>query len=195
MAGTKTDSIARQLYRLGWAGFCIQLILLLAALVMLAWVSLGGVGARPVMSRTDYVALVGLAILIFTTFWSYRYTRLARRIAEPGDRPPHRAVVNTLWVGLWASALGVALSTLLLVIEVVRLLIVVMKAPQAGVPVIQTQAENRAAWVSGIDVVSLLADVTTLAAELTVLGFTLWLLFRITRAAEDYESAPPIGSS
>jgi len=46
-----------------------------------------------------------------------------------------------------------------------------------------------------MDVVSLLADVTTLAAELTVLGFTLWLLFRITRAAEDYESAPPIGSS
>src|SRR5215472_10301663 len=170
MAGTKTDSIARQLSRLGWAGVCIQLILLLGALVMFAWVSLGGVGARPVMSRTDYVALVGLAILVFTTFWSYRYTRLARRMTEPGGRPPHRAVVNTLWVGLWASALGVALSTLLLVIEVVRLLIVVMKAPQAGVPVIHTQAENRAAWVSGIDVVSLLADVTTLAAELTVLG-------------------------
>ena len=196
MAGTKTDSIARQLYRLGWAGVCVQLILLLGALVMFGWVSLGGVpGARPVMSRTDYLALVGLAILVFTTFWSYRYTRLGRRVADPGRRPPHRAVVNTLWVGQWASALGIALSTLLLVIEVVRLMILVMKAPQAGVPVVQMQAESRAAWVSAIDVVSLLADVTTLAAELTVLGFTLWLLFRVSRAAEDYESAQPIPSS
>jgi hypothetical protein len=63
------------------------------------------------------------------------------------------------------------------------------------VPVIQMQAENRAAWVSAIDVVSLLADVSTLAAELMVFGVTLWLLFRITQAAEDYDSAQPIPSS
>jgi len=196
MAGTRMDSIARQLYRLGWAGVCIQLILLLGVLFMFAWVSLGGVpGTRPVMSRTDYMALVNLAILMFTTFWSYRYTRLGRRIADPSGRPPHRAAVRTLWVGLWASALGIALSTILLIIEVVRLMVLVLKAPQGGVPVIQMQAENRAGWVSAIDVVSLLADVTTLAAELTVLGFTLWLLFRISRAAEGYESAQPIPSN
>jgi hypothetical protein len=192
----KMDSIARQLYRLGWAGVCIQLILLLGALFMFAWVSLGGVpGSRGAMSRTDYLALADLAILVFTTFWSYRYTRLGLRIADPSRRPSHRAAVRTLWVGLWASALGIALSTILLMFEVVWLMVLVLKTPAAGVPVIQMQSESRAAWVSAIDVVSLLADVTTLAAELTILGFTLWLLFRMTRAAKDYESAEPVPSS
>jgi Protein of unknown function (DUF3611) len=195
MAG-KAERVARLFSRLGWTGVCIQLVLLLGAIFIFAWVSLGGVpGGRPVLGRTDYLGLVGLAILVFTTFWSYRYTRLARRMAEPASRPPRRAVVNTLWVGLFASGTGVAISMVLLVIEVARLLILVMKAPQAGVPVIQMQAENRAAWVSAIDVVSLLADVSTLAAELMVFGVTLWLLFRITQAAEDYDSAQPIPSS
>lgn len=55
-----------------------------------------------------------------------------------------------------------------------------------------TQTESHAAWVSAIDVVSLLADVSTLAGELLILGGTLWLLFRITQSAAEYDQAPPI---
>ena len=112
-------------------------------------------------------------------------------MADAARRPARRSVVNVLWVGLGASALGIVVSMMLLIAEVVRLLILVLATPQAGVPVIQTATDSRAAWVSAIDVVSLLADVSTLGGELVILGFTLWLLFRFSRVAADYDQARP----
>ena len=83
------------------------------------------------------------------------------------------------------------MSVLLLVIEVVRLLFLFLKAPQAGVPVIRTETDQRTAWVSAIDVVSLLADLCTLIGELVVIGITLWLLFRITRSIKLFKHLTP----
>jgi hypothetical protein len=90
-------------------------------------------------------------------------------------------VAKTLRVGIWASCVGIVVSMLLLIAEVLRLLFLFLKTPQAGVPVIQTQAENRSAWVSAIDVVSLLAEICTLVGELLVVAFTLWLLFAVLK--------------
>ena len=187
MADTQPENLAGSFRRLGWLGVAVQAVLALNSIVLLSWAVIGAApGARP-MGRTGYLALVGLAILLFTTFWSYRYTVLGARLRDPERRPTRGAVVNTLWVGLWASGIGIAVSMLMLVLEVTRLVILVLRTPQAGVPVMQLGAES-AAWVSAIDVVSLLADVSTLAAELLVFAVTLWLLFRFTRAAGAAES-------
>jgi hypothetical protein len=43
--------------------------------------------------------------------------------------------------------------------------------------------------------VSLLADVSTLTAELLVFGIPLWLLFRVTQAAADFDPAPPLATA
>lgn len=188
----QAETLARSFHRLGWLGVVVQAVLALNSVVLLAWAFVGAVpGARP-MGRTGYLALVGLAILLFTTFWSYRYVTLGARMREPDRRPTRAAVVSTLWIGLWASGLGIAVSMLMLVVEVTRLVILVLRTPQAGVPVMQLGAET-AAWVSAIDVVSLLADVSTLGAELLVFGVTLWLLFRVTRVAAD--AAPAASTS
>jgi hypothetical protein len=182
MAMTEAERLAKTFRRLGWAGVWIQAALAIIPLAMLAYILLGkATGARPTWGFMDYLALGGLAILGFTTFWSYCYTRLAQRIADPARLPTHAAVTRTLWVGLWASCAGIAISLLLLVVEVVRLLILFLKAPQAGVPIMRTELESRDAWVSSIDVVTLLAELCTLIGELAVLGFTLWLLFAVTR--------------
>ena len=46
------------------------------------------------------------------------------------------------------------------------------------------------------EAVSLLAELCTLAGELVVLGFTLWLMFKITQFAGDYgEALPPVEST
>ena len=75
---------------------------------------------------------------------------------------------------------------LLMVFEVGRLLFIFLRAPQGGVPVMQTETYDSSTWMSAIDMVGLLADLSVLAAELTVLAFTLWLLFRMTTAT-DYD--------
>lgn len=177
---------AKSVARAGWLGVWIQAVLAIIPIFMLGYVIFGKVtGTSDGLDLTEYIAMVGLAILAFTTLWSFRYTRLAQRIADPERRPPRPAIARTLWVGVWASCIGIVISLALLFFEIVRLLVLFMMAPQAGVPVIQTQADNRTAWVSAIDAASLLAEVCTLTGELLVLGLSLWLLFKLTRAAGD----------
>ena len=190
METTDAHRLARAFHRLGWAGLWIQAAFAIAPLVMLAYLVLGkATGARPTWGVMDYLALVGLAILAFTAFWSFRYTRLAKRMADPARLPTQSTITRTLWIGLWASCAGIAISLVLLVVEVVRLLILFLKAPQAGVPIMRTELESRATWVSSLDVVTLLAELCTLVGELVVLGFTLWLLFAVTRRSNAFAEA------
>jgi hypothetical protein len=182
MAADMTQRIANCFRKLGWLGVWVQALLAIIPLGMFAYVLFGkATGARPTLGFADYLALGGLIILAFTTFWSYRYTRLAARMTDP-DRAPRLAAINrTLWVGLWAGCLGIFVSMVLLFFEVVRLLVLFLKAPQAGVPVMRTEIDTRTAWVSAIDVVSLLAELCTVMGELAVLSLTLYLLFAVTR--------------
>jgi hypothetical protein len=190
MSASDEERIAGKFRRYGWLGVWIQAVLGILPLAMLCYILLKKTTNSGVMlGFMDYLALVGLAILAFTTFWSYRYTRLARRIADPGLRPEWTLVVKTLRVGIWASCIGIVVSLLLLIIEVFRLLFLFLKTPQAGVPVIRTEAENRAAWVSAIDVVSLLAEVCTLVGELLVVAFALWLLFAVLKQMGVFDGA------
>jgi hypothetical protein len=196
MSATRTQKIARDFSRFGWIAVVIQALLAIIPILLLCYVLFGKVvGNDVVWSVTDYLAIMGLVILAFTTFWAYRYTRLAKRIADPAARPPRASLVRTLWIGLWASSLGILVSLVLLFVEVIRLLVLFLRAPQAGVPVFQTQAEDRLRWVSAIDAVSLLAELCTLTGELLVLGLTLWLLFRVTTWADDYDQSHASGTS
>jgi hypothetical protein len=201
MDESQVRRIARAFTRLGWTGVWIQAALAILPAVMIAYALLGrmtfvggATGSRASLGFLDSLAICGLAILAFTTFWSYRYACLGKRIAMPGQRPAWSRVIHTLWVGLWASCAGIALSLLLMIVEVLRLLVLLLKAPQGGVPVMRTDIDSRMSWVSAIDVVTLLAELCTLTGELVVLGFTLWLLFSVTRHGKLHDAAsPPAG--
>lgn len=189
MEDSKLQAIARSFSRLGWIGFWIQAVLAILPVLMLAYYLFGmATQGKLTFGFFDYIAFLGLLILAFTTFWSYRYTRLAPRIADSDRRPKWTSVARTLWIGVWASCAGIAVSVLLLVIEVVRLLILLLKAPQGGVPVIRTEIDTRTQWVSAIDVLTLLAELCTLIGELLIVGITLWLLLKITRSQHLFDS-------
>jgi hypothetical protein len=117
-------------------------------------------------------------MLAFTTLWSYQYTRLAKRIADPELRLPPSVARRAAWTGVVASAVSILFSTLVILFEVAQLFFYFLRAPQAGIPVIQTTAGGPTSWVSASDIMSLLALSVSLLVELFVLGFSLWLLFR-----------------
>lgn len=191
MSDEYAEKIARSFARLGWAGVCLQAVLMILPVVLLGYVVFGkATGARGTFDFTEYLAIVGLLILAFTTFWSFYYTRVAKRIRDPARRPARESVVKVLWIGLWAGCIGILVSLLLLFFEVVRLLVLFLKAPQGGIPVFRAEPDDRTGWVSAIDAVSLLAEVCTLTAEFLLLGLTLWLLFRITRQPDGYAESP-----
>jgi hypothetical protein len=124
-----------------------------------------------------------LLVLGFTTVWFYRYTRLASQIAEPDRRPPMHALKRAAWIGVAASTLGIVFSASVMMFEVIQLMLYFLRAPQAGIPVIQTAGGGPASWASAGDVLSLLGLIFTMLVEIVVLTLSLWLLFRTSTKA------------
>ncbi len=189
LLSSKPQKLARAFVRLGWIGFWLQVVfgmLPVVSTVYLLFFSSTAPTQWSGLGIAECLGLGGLLIIGFTIYWFYRYTRLGNRMLDPEKRPSRTSVINTLWTGLVASCLGILFSMLLLMAEVIRLMIVFMRAPQGGVPVIQTEVQDSSSWVSAMDMNGLLADLCVLAAEFVVMTFTLWLLFRIT-AATEYE--------
>ena len=81
-------------------------------------------------------------------------------------------------------------TMLVMFFEVAQLLVYFLRAPQAGIPVVQTTA-GAASWVSAADIMSLMALLLTMFVEVIVLAFSLWLLFRATIASSEF---PNIGN-
>ena len=183
---TNPAKLAKQFSRLGWTGFWIQLVLIVVPVMLLIYV-LFFAGADSAQRRgidlSNYLSYGGFIVMVFTTIWSYRYTRLAHRIADPDRRPPRLSVERTLWIGLWASFLGMLFSMLLLLGAASRLMFVLMTMPQTGLPVAALSGGDPARTLSAVDAVSLTSLMMMLTAEFIVLAFTLWLLFRVTRPA------------
>ena len=184
--------LAKRFSRLGWTGFWIQLALIIIPVLLfiyLVFIASPDSAQSRGIDLSNYLSHGGLMVMVFTTFWFYRYTRLAGRIADPARRPTQAAVMRTLWIGLWASCLGILFSMLLLLGSVGRLLFALMTMPQTGIPVAAVGGGDPARTVSAIDATSMLSLLLMLSAEFIVLAFTLWLLFQVTRPSARLEES------
>ena len=183
--------LAKAFSRLGWIGFWLQLAIgsIPVALLIYGFLFGGndGIGTRGRFALIEYLTIGSLFLLAFTALWSYRNTRLADRIAK-SDRPPSTSSIQrTAWIGVAASTLGIVFSALVMVFEVIQLWLYFLRAPQAGVPVVQTTSGGPASWVSAGDILGLMGLIFTMLVEVIVLALSLWLLFRATAAvAEDH---------
>jgi len=188
----KPERLARQFSRLGWLGFWIQFAMLAIPLLLLIY----GLFLRSAESAqrigidlSNYLSYGSLLVMVFTTFWFFRYTRVGKRIADPALRPPRASVERTLWVGLWASGLGIAFSMILLFSAAGRMLFILLANPQTGIMIAPGPGGDPVQSISAIDAISLTSLLVILAAELVVLGFSVWLLFRTTKASAAAEAA------
>jgi Protein of unknown function (DUF3611) len=183
------DSLARAFRRLGWIGFWAQVTIgaIPIALTVYAFISNRAptTGTRGVFPLIEYLAIVSLLMLAFTTLWSYGYTRLAKKIADSEFRLPQSEARRSAWTGVVASTVSILFSILVILFEVAQLFFYFLRAPQAGIPVVQTTAGGPTSWVSASDIMSLLALNVSLLVELFVLAFSLWLLFRSTLATTE----------
>jgi hypothetical protein len=185
-----TKSLATAFWRLGWTGFFVQVVLGSIPVMLMIYAFVFGrdaaSGTRSRLALLEYLTIANLLVLVFTALWFYWYTRFAKRIADPERRPPESAVQRTAWTGVAASTLGILFSMVVILIEMTHLLVHFLRAPQAGVPVIQTTGGAPASWVSAVDIMSLMVLILTLFGEVVVLTFGLWLLFRTTIDSAEY---------
>ena len=190
---SKGKSLGGAFSRLGWAGFWLQVVFGSFPILILAYYftfsrpepgSAGGFGF------SEYLAIINLLMLIFTTYWSYRYTRIGRRIRGPETGPSEPYLIGTVWTGVVATTAGMLFSMLAVLSETANILFYFLKAPQAGIPVIQTSGVEGSYFATSVDMISLMALVLFLFAELIVLVFSLWLLFRTTMGVADTRNSP-----
>lgn len=177
LASTSDASLAKTFWRLGWIGFWSQIGFGSIPVITIIYALILGRGG---ISLIEYLTFADLLVLGFTTIWSYRYTRLGRQLANSGPRPSLLVLRRAAWIGVAVSALGIIFSMMVMLFEVARVLIHFLRAPQAGVPAIQTTGSGIASWVSAADMMSLMALILGMFGELAVLIFSLWLLFRAT---------------
>ncbi|MEE4603899.1 MAG: DUF3611 family protein [Desulfobacteraceae bacterium] len=184
-------SLAGQFSRLGWIGFWMQLVLVSIPVILILYVLFIGSpesAQRKGIDLSNYLSYGSLLVMLFTIYWFYRYTRLAKQIVEPESCPPQASVMQTLWVGLGASCLGILFSMILMMNAVLRMLFILLATPQTGIP-IAAAGGDPARTLSAIDAVSLTSLLFILTAELMVLAFSLWLLFQVTRPVSEITDA------
>src|SRR5262245_47350536 len=86
---SKGKSLAGAFIRLGWVGFWFQIVIGSLPILGMAYYfafSRSNTGLRAGLGFVEYLTIIDLVILLFTIFWSYRYTRLGRRITDPVRR-------------------------------------------------------------------------------------------------------------
>ena len=180
---TTYSGLALTFHRLGWCGFWTQVVIGAIPTVLMSYLfffASTSEGPRAGFRFVEYLTLASLVVLLFTTIWFFRYTRLAKRITTPEHRPTNDFLSRTTWTGIIASTIGVLISIVVMLVEVAHVLFFFLSVPQAGIPIIQAVDGDRANWVSAVDMVSLMALTITLFAEVIILICSLWLLFQVS---------------
>lgn len=191
-------SLARAFIRLGWAGFWLQVVFGSLPIILMIYYfsfSQSATISRSGFPFIEYLTIANLLLLLFTLYWSFGYTRLGKRLLDAARRPSESYVVGVVWTGVLASTLGMLFSMIVLLIEAANMLFYFLRAPQGGIPVVQTSGSEATYWVSSVDMVSMMALILTLFAELIVLILSLWLLFRTTLGSPELPQSNDIGGS
>jgi hypothetical protein len=187
LALSSVGNPAKAFWRLGWIAFWTQIGFGSLPVILTIYALIFGQSSstRAGNLLIEYLTIANLLLLAFTTVWSYWYTRLAQRLADPERQPSNFVLQRAAWIGVATGAAGIVFSMLVILFEVAQLLIYFLRAPQAGAPVIQTTGAGTATWVSAADMMSLMALILGMFGELTFLILSLWLLFRTTIAFVD----------
>jgi hypothetical protein len=174
--------------RLGWIGFFVQLALLTVPLLLALYMLFGFAADSPARRGIDlsnYLSWGSLIVTIFTAIWFFRYPRLGQRISDSDPKVSGSGVLKTVWIGIWAGAVGIVFSMLLLFAESSRILFVMLANPQTGLMVSPNIGGDPNLSLSALDGISLLTLLILLTAELVVLGLSLWLLYRTATPASN----------
>ncbi|MGD8959295.1 MAG: DUF3611 family protein [Desulfobacteraceae bacterium] len=190
---TQTDRVARALMRYGQGGFWSLVLMGAIPVIIMLYTFIfsdrpSGTN-RSGLPFVHFFSTMGLALLIFITYWFYRYIQIGKRLQAPGAELNESSLRRTVGTGLAATSLALVFSFLVMLFEVGTLLFYFLSAPQAGLPTFQTTLDGVASWVSAVDMINLLSMVMTLGGEIFAIIFGLLLLYRIPNTMPECEGS------
>ena len=181
--------LARPFRLLGSIAFWIQLVLaVIPVLLLLFALFMKGISSEGLGTTLETTfAYICLIFLIFSLLWSYRYTRLGKKLAGPEPRPKPVPVTRILWTGLIGNIVGMVCSIMVAMGAVGTMLFKVLSRPQGAIPTVDLRTGASAAgigssqWIVPLDVIWLQSLINTLAAQVVGIIVTLYLLYRISQ--------------
>ncbi len=174
--------IARYCRTLGWAGLILQSLLgVIPLLVVIARMVVNPQWRDVRSSWGLWLAVVGLAILLFSIYWCFRYIRMARRMADPDLRPAKSAVKRNLKLGLLSNLALMAIGVLLALWRVTLLSVKMLTIPQGTTVVTPGAAAVPGGLITPSSMIAIQAMVSAIAAGLVGVIIALLLIYQVGR--------------
>jgi Protein of unknown function (DUF3611) len=175
--------IAAQLRRVGWAGFWLQLVLaVVSTLIFIFAAPFASTGAsNPGTGGSLLFALGGLAILYFSTYWSFRYVATGRKLKNPELRPKKADTIKLVRWGLLASTLGMG-SSVMGAESIAGTLLGKSLSSVASFAVFSPEALSKI--IQPLDIFIVLANTHTITAHFIGIVCSLWLLELLTKQSQ-----------
>ena len=115
LAAQNLQRVGVSMQKLGWVSFWVQLAMALVSVTILVFsTAFSGQGGPPV---TITLTIFGAVSLLFSTFWTFGYTRLSRKLrsaatGDAGSAPSVQAVDKRLGLGTLANLSGLGVTLL-----------------------------------------------------------------------------------
>jgi Protein of unknown function (DUF3611) len=175
--------IAAQLRRVGWAGFWLQLILaIVSTLIFLFAIPFASTGARnPGTGGSLLFALGGLVAVYISTYWSFRYISIGRKLKNPDLRPKKADTVKLIQWGLLCSVLGLG-SSVMGAESIAGTLL--GKSLSLAQPFAVYSPDALSKIIQPLDIFIVLANTHTITAHFIGIVGSLWLLSKLSKSGQ-----------
>ncbi len=173
--------IAIQLRRVGWLGFWSQLVLaVVSTAIFIFAIAISGSSANnPATGGSLLFSLGGLLLLYGSTFWSFNYMQLARKLKNPDLRPKKADTIQAIERGILLSVLGIGSSVLGAEAIAGTLLAKSFSSFSISIGLFNPAALKNI--IDPLDISIVLANTHTITAHFIGIVSSLWLLSKISK--------------
>lgn len=185
------QQIARSFRWLGWGGFWLQALLGFIPILVV----IGNVVTKPVQtggfSFGLWLAIICLIILLFSTYWCFRYTQLANKLENRDLRPAKSQVIRDLKLGILANIGIMAIAVLIALSRVGALTFKMLTLPPGATVItpnqIGTTVATPGAMIAPSNMIAIQAMINAIAAGLIGLVVALLLLYQVGQHRKSYD--------
>ncbi|WP_341531464.1 DUF3611 family protein (plasmid) [Nostoc sp. UHCC 0302] len=183
-ANPTPQQIARSLRWLGWIGFWLQALLGFIPLLVVVTTVIFNPGRRQSSGFSFGIglAIVCLVILIFSIYWCFRYTQLAKKLEISQMRPAKSQVSQDIKLGLIANIAIMVFAVLIALSRVGELTFKMLILPQGSTvitPNPTTTMLTQGAMITPSNMIAIQAMVNAISAGLVGTIVALLLLYQI----------------
>ncbi|HIK54332.1 MAG TPA: DUF3611 family protein [Synechococcales cyanobacterium M55_K2018_004] len=177
------QEIARSFRWLGWGGFWLQALLgFIPILVVLSSVLFRPARQTNFFSFGLWLAIICAVVLVFSAYWCFHYTQIARKLKSPDLRPAKSEVLRDLKIGVVANFSIMAIAVIIALSRVGGLTIKMLSMPQGATVIMPNQLGttiNPGALITPSNMIAIQAMINAIAAGLVGAIVSLLLIHQV----------------